>query len=278
MDRLEHIKRVMTQLGSAAGTQLDTRACASHFVAQLGRDPDTTTVALLELSRITLQSVVPVERTHEALRIATLIEGMRLLLDAHANPMHHLDGLLEGHAEWVRSLLWEIAAQWDDRHWADPDGENPLHVLGRGGCDVLRIHEGQWAWLPCPATWGRQARRGDGMTPLHVVWSNEGLAGKVMEWATHAAMSWMAYEVLEEAIVYTRWLLDSQHASWDDTSAQGERAGATLLRAWDGGVGHWMPNVGGVEWIEGALEQQRRVELARERREQLIALAQSARG
>lgn len=269
MNNPDHTQWLVAQLGKGASAQCDARAAAREFLAQLGQGQELATRALQELCVASPQPEISVDQLYEARRMATLVESMRVLLDAGANPMDDLDGLMEGHADWVRALLWEIASQWETRNWSGVDGENPLHVLARGGCELLRPHSGASFWWPCPASWARQGRPSDGMTPLHVLWSQEGLAGKVMEWATHASMSWMAYEVLEEAIVYSRWLIEAQHASWDDMTLQGERAGATLLRGWDGGVGHWLPNVGGVEWIEPVIEHQRGVERALDWRKKL---------
>lgn len=208
------------------------------------------------------------QREHK--RMAGLIEGGNVLLELGANPLPDLDELLHSHRDWASALLWSLGKHWKDPRWWHTRNENPLHSLARGNSDLVRGNHLCSPWVARAPEWAKQGRSGDGHTPLHLVWTMEGLAGVAMTWGQGRKMQWMAFEVLEEAIAYSGWLVEVAGASWDDTNIQGERAGDVLLRAWDSGLGDWMPNIYGTAWIEDVVEQQRKIEQAKRWRELLM--------
>lgn len=199
----------------------------------------------------------------EAERLSCLGRATGLLLARGADPMLYLDTLLKrGHREWVieQLIVPILRAERENRPLRTPDGQ---HLLHRVSAQTYWLFSGgtQHPWIiqeAWPESWLREGRPQDGATPLHLVWSlTEGAAARVLEAASHnQRQEWMAYEHMEQAIFMSQYLVD-RGASWEDEDQEGISAGERMLLAFEAGVGEWIPNVGGVEWIHEPLREQR---------------------
>jgi hypothetical protein len=213
------------------------------------------------------------DEDEEAQRMEALVLATTALVQHGANPLPRFDHLMGAtHRVWIKALVDQIIQTprlTDDEHLAR--GETLLHRL------ALRAE----AWpedlgrLPIhwPAHWVRKARSHDGATPLHLTWSlSEGIPKRILE--PNNRQSWVAFEMLEDAIGMSRHLLEVG-AQWDDMDAQGVTAGERMLMAFDAGLSEHLGNSAHANWMHDTLDQQGYQRKSKTWRQALGALAKS---
>lgn len=236
-------------LQQLVGASIDMGAqahCRSEFRRLLEGTPELATRPMADA--FLMLGTAPMPGTgHSKAFMDHLRTATRDLLDAGADPIPGFPDLIEGtNAFWFQGLLEDmIALDPEGRCFISPAGETPLHRLAEVGHTPIFLSK-----LTFPTGWTTQGRHVDGATPLHLAWDVQaGGAAKVMAFANgRASERWMAMEAMAELIDLTRAIARTA-STWEVRDHAGIPAYARMLEAYRAGIGEWIPNRFGMDWM-----------------------------